>query len=345
MEKIAVDVMGADYSPNEEIFGAIQAVREFHIPVVLVGNKDEILPVLKEEGEEANPLIEIHHASQVIEMDDHPTKAFLQKKDASVTVGAELVSKGECGALVAAGSTGAAVTAGLLKIGRIRGMERPAILTPLPNEKKGITYLIDSGASSNPKVTTYLQNAMLGYTYAKSVAHIEHPRIGLLNIGAEHTKGSQLVTEAYNLLSSQKSIPFAGNAEGLDIVSGKFDVIVTDGFTGNVVLKFGESTGHFFGNLLKDTIRKGGIQARIGALLLRPALKKYFVKVVDSAERGGAPLLGLRGGLVICHGASKAKAIKNAIHQAELMSTGHLPDVVAKTLRQLEAEQQSVNKE
>ena len=154
--------------------------------------------------------------------------AFRKKKDASVSVGAKLVKNGECGALVAPGSTGAAVTAGLLGMGRVDGIERPAILTPIPNRKDGYTFLIDSGASAQPKPETLLQNALMGYVYAKKVWHIENPRIGLLNIGEESTKGSPVVTEAYEWLSGQKVVPFAGNAEGRDIMSGEFDVILMD---------------------------------------------------------------------------------------------------------------------
>ena len=185
MIKIAVDAMGGDYAPLEIVLGAIRAVRDFGVHVVLVGDKDQIEKILKNENEENNELIEIHHASQVIGMDEHPGLAFRKKKDASISVGAKLVRSGECKVLVAPGSTGAAVTAGLFGIGRIPGIERPAILTPLPNEKGEQTFLIDSGASAQPKKETYLQNALLGYVYAKYVANIENPKIGLLNIGEE----------------------------------------------------------------------------------------------------------------------------------------------------------------
>lgn len=338
MDKIAVDAMGGDFAPLEIVLGAIQAVREWKIPVVLVGDEEQIRPILVQNHEENNPLIEIHHASEVIEMGEHPGMAYRKKKDASVSVGARLVKSGECGALVAPGSTGAAVTAGLLGIGRIKGIERPAILTPIPNQKGGYTYLIDSGASAQPKVETYVQNALLGYIYATKVAGIASPKIGLLNIGEEVTKGSPLVAEANEILRNQKIIPFAGNAEGRDVMSGEFDVIVTDGFTGNVVLKFGEGAGKLVASLLKDAVYKGGILAKIGGLLLKPALKKYMVKRLDYAEYGGAPLLGIKGGLLICHGASKAKAIKNAIHMAEGVCREHLDQIVMDTLKQMKTE-------
>ena len=228
MDKIAVDAMGGDFAPLEIVKGAVLAVRDFHVPVVLVGDKEQIVKVLKDNHADQEPLIEICHASQVIGMGEHPGMAFRKKKDASVSVGAKLVKNGECGALVAPGSTGAAVTAGLLGMGRVDGIERPAILTPIPNRKDGYTFLIDSGASAQPKPETLLQNALMGYVYAKKVWHIENPRIGLLNIGEESTKGSPVVTEAYEWLSGQKVVPFAGNAEGRDIMSGEFDVILMD---------------------------------------------------------------------------------------------------------------------
>lgn len=338
MDKIAVDAMGGDFAPLEIVLGALQAVREYKIPVVLVGDEERISKILREHHEESNPLVEIHHASQVIEMGEHPGMAFRKKKDASISVGARLVKNGTCGALVAPGSTGAAVTAGLLGIGRIKGIERPAILTPIPNEKGGYTYLIDSGASAQPKMETYVQNALLGYIYAKKVAGIDSPRVGLLNIGAESAKGSPLVAEANGVLSRQNIIPFAGNAEGRDVMTGDFDVIVTDGFTGNVVLKFGEGAGKLIASLLKEAVMQGGLRAKLGGLLLKPALKKYVAKRLDYAEYGGAPLLGIRGVLLICHGASKAKAIKNAIRMARDVCNEHLDQVVTEALTQMKNE-------
>ena len=331
--------MGGDFAPLEIVLGALQAVREYKIPVVLVGDEERISKILREHHEESNPLVEIHHASQVIEMGEHPGMAFRKKKDASISVGARLVKNGTCGALVAPGSTGAAVTAGLLGIGRIKGIERPAILTPIPNEKGGYTYLIDSGASAQPKMETYVQNALLGYIYAKKVAGIDSPRVGLLNIGAESAKGSPLVAEANGVLSRQNIIPFAGNAEGRDVMTGDFDVIVTDGFTGNVVLKFGEGAGKLIASLLKEAVMQGGLRTKLGGLLLKPALKKYVAKRLDYAEYGGAPLLGIRGVLLICHGASKAKAIKNAIRMARDVCNEHLDQVVTEALTQMKNEE------
>lgn len=332
MEKIAVDAMGGDYAPSEIVKGAVWAVRDFKIPVVLVGDEEKVSDVLKKEGASGNELISVHHASEVIGMDEHPGMAYRKKKDASVSVAARLVKSGECGAVVAPGSTGAAVTAGLLGIGRIRGIDRPSILTPIPNRAGGYTFLIDSGASTQPKLENMVQNALLGHWYAKKVAGIESPRIGLLNIGAESTKGSPFITEVYEALSADSRFNFCGNCEGRDMPTGEFDVVVADGFTGNACLKFGEGLGNLFFALLKEAVEKGGLRAKLGGLLLKPALKEYVKKRVDYAEYGGAPLLGLRGGFVICHGASKAWAIRNAIHVASKIAEERMADAVAEAL-------------
>ncbi len=338
MIQIAIDAMGGDFAPEEIVLGGIQAAREFHISVVLVGDKEQIEPILRRENAEHDPLISVHHASQVIEMDEHPGLAFRKKKDASVSVAASLVRSGECGAMVAPGSTGAAVAAGLLGIGRISGIERPAILTPIPNMKGGHTFLIDSGASAQPNSENLVQNALLGYWYARLVHHIQEPRVGLLNIGEESIKGSPVAAETFAKLSRQKAVPFAGNAEGRDIPSGKFDVIVTDGFTGNVVLKFAEGLSTFFMQLVKDSISEGGLVAKLGALAVHPALKRGMMKKIDYAEYGGAPLLGIRGGLVICHGASRAKAIKNAVGLAERICNERVCEVIAAAVGDINTE-------
>ena len=340
MEKIAVDAMGGDYAPSEIVKGAVWAVRDFKIPVVLVGDEEKVSDVLKKEGASGNELISVHHASEVIGMDEHPGMAYRKKKDASVSVAARLVKSGECGAVVAPGSTGAAVTAGLLGIGRIRGIDRPSILTPIPNRKGGYTFLIDSGASTQPKLENMVQNALLGHWYAKKVAGIESPKIGLLNIGAESTKGSPFITEVYEALSADSRFNFIGNCEGRDMPTGEFDVVVADGFTGNACLKFGEGLGNLFFALLKEAVEKGGLRAKLGGLLLKPALKEYVKKRVDYAEYGGAPLLGLRGGFVICHGASKAWAIRNAIHVASKIAEERMADAVAEALAAETAESQ-----
>lgn len=331
MKKVAIDVMGGDYAPRETVAGALAAADKHQIPVVLVGDEAAVLPLVQAAGMQGHPLIEIQHASQVIGMDEHPGMAYRKKKDASIVVGARLVKEGKCGALVAPGSTGAAVTAGLFGLGRIKGIDRPAIATPIPTVTGGVVILIDSGASASPDEKNMLQNAIIGNAYSRAVYGLESPRVGLLNIGTEEIKGSPLVVSLYPQMQKQQMYRFVGNIEGRDITTGNVDVVVCDGFTGNVVLKFGEGLATMFFTLLKKVVEQGGIRAKIGSLLLKPALKR-MVQAVDYAEYGGAPLLGVKGGLVICHGASKAKAIENAVRQASKMAESNILEEIEKSI-------------
>ena len=225
-----------------------------------------------------------------------------------------LVKEGVCDAVVAPGSTGAAVTAALLGLGRIKGIERPCIATPIPS-KKGVSVLLDSGANSDSKPKHLVQAAIMGTHYAKYIFNIESPKIGLLNIGAEASKGNELSQTTYPMLEATKTISFYGNIEGRDITEGIVDVVVCDGFVGNVILKFGEGIALFIMQLVKDSIRKGGILAKLGAMAVMPAFK-HLKKRLDFTEYGGAPLLGVDGSFIICHGSSKAKTIRHAVRVA-----------------------------
>lgn len=324
--KIAVDAMGGDYAPEEIVLGAIHAVSEYKFDVVLVGDEQKIRNVLRQYGAKESDRLSIVHASEVIEMGEHPVQAVRKKKDASIVVATRLVRDGQCDAVVAPGSTGAAVTAALLGLGRIAGIERPCIATPIPS-KKGITVLLDSGANSNSKPKHLVEAAIMGSHYAKYILGIDKPQIGLLNIGEEVTKGNELCQRTYPLLEKLKTISFYGNVEGRDIPNGTVDVVVCDGFVGNVILKFGESMAMFIYRLVKQAIKNSGFIAKLGALAIYPALKS-LKKRLDFTEYGGAPLLGVNGSFIICHGSSKAKAIKNAIRVAgELVEqdvTGHI---------------------
>ncbi len=286
--KIAVDAMGGDYAPEEVVLGAIEAVKAYKYDVVLVGDEKKIRKVMAEHGAEESERLTIVHAAEVIEMDEHPAQAIRKKKDASIVVATRLVKEGVCDAVVAPGSTGAAVTAALLGLGRIKGIERPCIATPIPS-KKGVSVLLDSGANSDSKPKHLVQAAIMGTHYAKYIFNIESPKIGLLNIG--------------------------GNIEGRDITEGIVDVVVCDGFVGNVILKFGEGIALFIMQLVKDSIRKGGILAKLGAMAVMPAFK-HLKKRLDFTEYGGAPLLGVDGSFIICHGSSKAKTIRHAVRVA-----------------------------
>ena len=312
--KIAVDAIGGDYAPEEVVLGAIEAVKAYKYDVVLVGDEKKIRKVMAEHGSEESERLTIVHAAEVIEMDEHPAQAIRKKKDASIVVATRLVKEGVCDAVVAPGSTGAAVTAALLGLGRIKGIERPCIATPIPS-KKGVSVLLDSGANSDSKPKHLVQAAIMGTHYAKYIFNIESPKIGLLNIGAEASKGNELSQTTYPMLEATKTISFYGNIEGRDITEGIVDVVVCDGFVGNVILKFGEGIALFIMQLVKDSIRKGGILAKLGAMAVMPAFK-HLKKRLDFTEYGGAPLLGVDGSFIICHGSSKAKTIRHAVRVA-----------------------------
>ena len=312
--KIAVDVMGTDYGPAEIIKGVLQAVDEYGCDVVLVGNQEVIRQELAREHQENNPRVTIHHASQVIEMKDHPGISVKKKRDASIVVATHLLHEKECDALVSSGSTGAAVASALFGLGRIRGIERPAIATVIPNVK-GATVLVDSGAKVDAKPEQLVQNAIMGSIYAELQLGIPQPRVGLLNIGEEETKGNEQCLATYPLLKQDPHIHFIGNVEGRDINKGTVDVVVCDGFVGNVVLKTMEGLASAVMEILKKTLMESGIFAKLGALLMKPALLR-MKKQMDASEYGGALLMGVRAPFIICHGSSKAKAIKNAVRVA-----------------------------
>ena len=292
--KIAVDAMGGDYAPEEVVLGAIEAVKAYKYDVVLVGDEKKIRKVMAEHGAEESERLTIVHAAEVIEMDEHPAQAIRKKKDASIVVATRLVKEGVCDAVVAPGSTGAAVTAALLGLGRIKGIERPCIATPIPS-KKGVSVLLDSGANSDSKPKHLVQAAIMGTHYAKYIFNIESPKIGLLNIGAEASKGNELSQTTYPMLEATKTISFYGNIEGRDITE--------------------EGIALFIMQLVKDSIRKGGILAKLGAMAVMPAFK-HLKKRLDFTEYGGAPLLGVDGSFIICHGSSKAKTIRHAVRVA-----------------------------
>ena len=265
-------------------------------------------------------------------MGEHPADAVRTKKDASVVVATQLVKDGECDAVLSAGSTGAAVTAAQLILKRIRGIGRPTIATPMPTPK-GVTLLLDSGANVDSKPEHLVQSGMMGALYAEHVFGKENPRVGLLNIGEEETKGNEQAKATYQLLKTMRTINFIGNAEGRDVPKGNFDVVICDGFVGNIVLKFAEGLAKTILKLIKEAIKDGGIFAKLGALLLMPTLKKLG-KRLDVTEYGGAPLLGVNGCCIISHGSSNAKSICSAIGVAnEYVKSnvlGHIRDALTK---------------
>jgi len=305
--KIAVDAMGGDKAPAEIIKGAVLAVKKYPCEIVLVGDEEKIRVELVE-----NDLpITIKHADEVIAMGEHPADAVRVKKDSSIVVATNMVKDGECDAVLSAGSTGAAVAAAQLILRRIHGIGRPAIATPIPTPR-GTTLLLDSGANVDSKPEHLIQSGIMGSLYAEHVLKIKNPSVALLNIGEEETKGNEQAKETYQLLKGLKAINFAGNAEGRDIPRGKFDVVICDGFVGNVVLKFGEGLALTIMELLTEELTANGGAKLLGKELIATMFKNMS-KRLDVSENGGAPLLGVDGCCVISHGSSDARAICSAI--------------------------------
>ncbi len=329
--------MGGDYAPLEIVRGGILASRELGYKIYLVGNREEIEPILKKAGELNNPKLEIVHAPEKIEMNEPPSNV-LRKKKSSLYVGGMLVRKGEADALVSAGNTGAVLAVGKFIVGAEEEVERPAIGVALPNPK-GKTVLIDVGANVDSKPRHLVQFAVMGHTYAESILGIKNPRVGILSIGEEEGKGNELVKETYPLLKRTK-LNFLGNAEGRDIYAGTFDVIVCDGFVGNVILKASESLGLAVVQMIKEEIKKSWL-AKLGAFLLMPALNN-FKKKADFAEYGGIPLLGAKKPVIITHGRANAKAIKNALRVAGEFLNTNFNDILVKNLKSLVPEEAKV---
>ena len=303
--------MGGDHGPAVVVEGAAAAVREFGASVILVGDRDAI------EREVARLDvgtldIDIRHASQVVTMAESPSVALRRKRDSSLRVAAELVRDGYASAFVSAGNTGAAMAIAMFVIGVLRGIDRPAIAAVLPSLKR-YTVLLDVGANVAPKPWHLFQYALMGHVYARDILGVDRPRVGLLSVGEEEGKGNELTREAYEHLR-ESSLNFVGNVEGRDIYNGSCDVVVTDGFTGNVALKISESLAEMLGAMIREELTRD-LRSKLAAALAMPAFAR-FRKRVDYTEMGGAPLLGIDGAAIICHGASPVKAIKNAVRVA-----------------------------
>lgn len=310
--RVAVDAMGGDNAPAEIVKGAVAAVKSRKdIQVVLVGIQDVIERELKKCSYSGNR-IEIVHASQVIETAEPPVSAIRGKKDSSIVVGMNMVKRGEVDAFVSAGSSGAILVGGQVIVGRIKGIERPPLAPLIPTEK-GVTLLVDCGANVDARSSHLVQFARMGSIYMENVVGIKNPRVGIVNIGAEEEKGNALVKETFPLLKACTDINFIGSVEARDIPAGVCDVVVCEAFAGNVILKLYEGVA----STLVKVIKKGlmeNLRSKIGALLIKPALKKTM-KSFDATEHGGAPLLGLKGLVVKAHGNSNAEEIKNSIIQ------------------------------
>ncbi len=309
--KIALDAMGGDFAPREIVLGAIQACREFGAEVILVGIENEIRPILDQQ-QIAGLKLEIYPASEIIAMDEHPANAVKRKKDSSLVVANRLVKEGKADAVISMGNTGAAMAASLFTLGRISGIKRPAIASVMPT-KTGISIILDAGANADCEPENLLEFAYMGSAYVEHILGISNPRVGLLSIGEEESKGNKLTVDAHQLLKNS-GLKFIGNIEGRDVHRGVCDVIVCDGFVGNVVLKLSEGLASVLLGWIKEAIGTNAF-SMMGGLLLKASLKKILTPM-DPAEYGGMPLLGLNGISMIGHGSSKAKAVKNAIKAA-----------------------------
>ncbi len=325
MIRVALDVMGGDFAPQVTIEGAVMAAKAYpDVQVVLVGPKERIEAELTKHPQ--NVRFEIVHASEVIEMDEHPANAVKAKKDSSMVVGMQLVKEKKVDAFFSAGNTGGMLAAGILHLGRIKGIKRPALSTLFPT-MKGYTFLLDIGANADVKPEYLQQFALMGSLYVERVLKRPNPTVAILSNGEEEGKGNQLVQEAYDLLK-QLPINFKGNGEGRDLGKGTFDVLVTDGFTGNVALKTAEGIATMVKELLKDAFKSSPVSMVAGALFMPTGYKK-IKKAMDPDEIGGAPLLGLNGVVLVGHGSSSAYAIQSGIRTAKAAVEGRIVEAIA----------------
>ena len=312
---IAVDAMGGDLGPSVVVPGAIEAARQTGAKILLVGNEatlDGELNRLSPSGVD----LEIVHAPEVAGMDEKPSDILRRKKNASIQVACRLVRDGAAQGVVSAGHSGASVACGMFIMGRIPGVERPALASLLPTEKEPVV-LLDVGATVDCKPYNIFQFGLMGDAFARDILNKESPRVGLLSIGEEEGKGNSQVKEAYELFKMAQNLNFSGNIEGRDLFTGEVDVAVCDGFVGNVALKLSEGLGLSLSRVLKRELLNSGFLPKLGSLLAKSAFRR-FAKVVDYAEYGGAPLLGLQNISIVCHGRSNAKAICNAPRMATL---------------------------
>lgn len=328
--KIVVDAMGGDHAPKAIIAGVIEAVKEFQVDVVLVGIEDAVRAELAK-YDYPKSKIEIIHAPEVVEMDDPATASIRSKRNSSITIGVDLLNRPGFDAFVSAGNTGAAVAASTFKLGMLPDVERPAIGLVLPT-LQGCSFLIDVGANPDPKPKHLLQSGLMAEVYSRQVLGVENPRVGLVNIGEEATKGTDFVKESFQLMTEGLN-NFVGYVEANDIFSGKFDCIICDGFVGNVIIKVSEHLMESAGTLIKREIKKSPL-ALLGAFLMKSRLL-HIKRLADYSEYGGAPLLGVNGIVMISHGRSGSKAIKNAI-RATMREVEH--QLISKMIKKVHKE-------
>ncbi len=335
---VAVDVMGGDNAPAAELGGVEAALREYELHLLLIGREDAIAPRLSS-SDSYRGSYEIVHAPERIAMQEDPISAVRQKRDSSLMVAVESVKEGRAEAIVSAGNTGAVTTATKIRWGVRELVERPAIATLFPTREDGYTILIDAGANSDCTPVQLVQFGLMGSVYSEIVLDKQRPSIGLLNLGEEAVKGNKLTKEAFELFD-QQPLNFSGNVEGHQIADGVVDVIVCDGFVGNIVLKLSEGLAVYLRDFLKQGIYSSW-RTKLGGLLLKPVFED-FEQMIDASEVGGAPLLGLNHGCIIAHGDSSPKAIKNAIRVARLCIRDNFNAIIGERMAELnltEAEQ------
>lgn len=336
--RIAVDAMGGDNGTAVIVDGAVTGARAQGAKVLLVGHVAEIeagLGLIETSGVE----IEVIEAADVITMDDHPAQAVRRKPQSSINVALRLIADGRADAVVSAGNSGAVMAASLLVLGRVKGIERPAIASYIPTVK-GKSLLLDLGAVTDPKPSNLVQFAEMGEVYVERILNVRNPTIGLLSNGEEPTKGNALAQQAHQLLAAREDLNFVGNVEGKDVTMGTVDIVVTDGFTGNVALKTAEGVAMFLMELLREEITST-IPRRLAAFALRPAFRSMRSKI-DYAEIGGAPLLGVNGAVIISHGRSSARAIENALSVGARAAQFDLASGIAERIVREPAESSSV---
>ena len=333
--RIILDAMGGDNAPQAPVIGALQAAKDFGAQIILVGRGEEILSVMRSQGYNDLPEgIEIAHADEVVDMHDDPANVIRKKKNSSMVIGLKMLADGLGDAFVSAGSTGALLTGATLLVKRVKGIRRAAMGPTMPNKTGGKTVILDCGANAECTPEFLLQFGLVGSIYAKSCLGVENPKIGLLNIGTEDTKGTPLQKEAYALLkeAGEKGIiNFVGNTEARDVPLGAVDVVVCDGFAGNVLLKSIEGTAMFMGSLVSKMFKKGIISKLAAALVIKDV--KAFKKLLDYREIGGTPFLGIRKPVIKAHGSSDSLAFRNAVRQA--METPDISEELEKGLQLL----------
>ncbi len=316
--RIAVDAMGGDHAPHEIVKGSVLAADEYNVDIVLIGDERLIKQELERADAVNNSRILIVHTEESISMDESPSQAVRRKRKSSIHLGLKMVKNGEASAFFSAGNTGAVMAASKLILRTLEGVDRPAIAAVIPVDDYGRTVILDVGANVDCKPIHFLQFAIMGSAYAQFILNTNEPKVRLLSIGEEDAKGNEITKTVFNLLKEFKGINFTGNIEGKEIFKNTTDVIVCDGFAGNVALKTMEATAAYIGKLLKEELNKS-ISTKIGALLSKPAFERLKQRA-DHTEYGGAPLLGVNGVSIIGHGSSNDKAVKNAIRVAKEFS-------------------------